>query len=86
MFLADFITNSKRLKFTRRQIKAFLAYARETGGRDVPSYKALKKMQARLKKQLGSPTIRKISAAGNIFYMNHIVSGLAQVCFFADNC
>jgi hypothetical protein len=79
MFLADLITNSKRLKFTRRQIRALLAYARETGSKDVPSYKSLRKTQAKMRNILGNPTVRKVSVLGNVFYMNRITSGLAQV-------
>jgi hypothetical protein len=80
MFLADLITNSKRLKFTRRQMRVLLAYARETQGEDIPSLKSIKKMQQRLKKKLGDPTARKVSPSGNIFYMNKMAEGIARVC------
>ncbi|KAB5589078.1 hypothetical protein CTheo_7477 [Ceratobasidium theobromae] len=78
MFLADLIMNSKRLKFTRRQMRVLLAYARETQGRGVPSLKSLKKTQSALKNKLGNPMIRKVSPNGNIFYMNQIIKGIAQ--------
>ncbi|EUC62448.1 hypothetical protein RSOL_420510, partial [Rhizoctonia solani AG-3 Rhs1AP] len=78
MFLADQLMNSRRLKFTRRQMRAVLAYARETGGRDIPSYKALRKAQAKMRNILGNPTARKVSCLGNVFYMNRITGGLAQ--------
>jgi hypothetical protein len=81
MFLADQLMNSRRLKFTRRQMRAVLAYARETGGRDIPSYKALRKAQAKMRNILGNPTTRKVSSLGNVFYMNCITGGLAQVFF-----
>jgi hypothetical protein len=80
MFLADLITNSRRLKFTRRQIRALLAYARETGGQDIPSYKSLRKTQAKMRNLLGNPTARKVSSVGNVFYMNRVMNGLTRVC------
>lgn len=84
MFLADLIMNSKRLKFSRRQMRVLLAYARETQGDDIPSLKTIKKMQQTLKKKLGNPTIRKISPNGNVFYINQIGQGIARVCSFAQ--
>ncbi|KAG8787398.1 hypothetical protein FRC12_015622 [Ceratobasidium sp. 428] len=78
VFLADLITNSKRLKFTRRQTRAMLSYARETGGRDIPSYKTLRKLQKKMKSHLGDPTVRKVSCTGNVFYMNRVTNSLVQ--------
>ncbi|CUA71593.1 Valine--tRNA ligase [Rhizoctonia solani] len=78
IFLADQLMNSLRTKFGRRQMRAALAYARETGGRDIPSYKTLRKAQARMRNILGNPTVRKVSYAGNVYYMNRVTSGLAQ--------
>ncbi|CAE6440442.1 unnamed protein product [Rhizoctonia solani] len=59
-------------------MRAALAFARETGSRDIPSYKALRKAQARMRNILGNPTVRKVSYAGNMYYMNRITSGLGQ--------
>ncbi|KAG9081358.1 hypothetical protein FS749_007718 [Ceratobasidium sp. UAMH 11750] len=78
MFLADLITNSKRLKFTRRHIRVLLAYARETRGEDIPTLKQLKKAQVALKHRLGNPTTRHVSPNGHVYYMNRIVHGIAQ--------
>ncbi|KAG9091071.1 hypothetical protein FRC06_000726 [Ceratobasidium sp. 370] len=78
IFLADLITNSKHLKFSRRQTYALLAYARETGGRDIPSYKTLRKTQKKLRTLLGDLTVHKVSSVGNVYYLNRVTAGLAQ--------
>ncbi|KAG8759812.1 hypothetical protein FRC11_001359 [Ceratobasidium sp. 423] len=78
MFLADELVNTPRLKFSRPQIQAVLAFARATGGQNIPSYRTLRRAQAKMRNILGNPTVRKVSCVGNVFYMNRITSGLAQ--------
>ncbi|KAG9081956.1 hypothetical protein FRC06_005316 [Ceratobasidium sp. 370] len=59
-------------------VRVLLAYARETRGEDIPTFKQLKKAQAALKHRLGNPKTRHVSPNGHIYYMNRIIQGIAQ--------
>jgi hypothetical protein len=81
MFLADVLFNASRLRFTRRQKRAILSFARQCGGVDVPALSALRKFQNSLNQKVGNPTSRYVSSLGNIFYLNEIGQSLAKVCY-----
>ncbi|KAF8599821.1 hypothetical protein BDV93DRAFT_448715 [Ceratobasidium sp. AG-I] len=78
MYLADIITNSQRVQFSRRHLEILLEYARQTGGKDIPTVSALKKAQKAIKSRIGDSTQRKVSASGTVYYLNTISNSLKQ--------
>lgn len=79
MFLTDVLFNCARLNFSRAQQEALLDWANELGAHDLPTMYGLYKYQKEMKKELGDPTCRQVSAQGNIWYLNEIGESLAKV-------
>lgn len=78
MYLADMLSHSRRTHFGRRHMQAVLEFARETRGKDVPSYKELRRFQEDLKSRVGNPTQRHTSSTGTVYYVNQIAESLKQ--------
>jgi len=70
---------SARLPFSEAQKRAILDWAREIGMKDVPSLYSIKKWQEKIEKNVGHPTEKVTSLAGNVFYMNNIGKAIAMV-------
>ncbi|KAJ7262385.1 hypothetical protein C8J57DRAFT_1719333 [Mycena rebaudengoi] len=71
MFLTDVLFSSPRLRFSRAQQKAVLAWGRDLGA-PVPTYITFRKTQGALLAEVGDPTVRQESGRGTVFYMNEI--------------
>ncbi|KAJ6458275.1 hypothetical protein C8R45DRAFT_1221656 [Mycena sanguinolenta] len=70
-FLTDVLFSSPRLRFSRAQQKAVLAWAKELGAQ-VPNYNAFRQTQEALLAEVGDPTQRQQSGRGNVWYLNEI--------------
>lgn len=79
MYLADLLCNSRRIHFGRRHIQAVLEFARETQGKEIPSYKELRRFQAALMEHVSNPTQQYQSPNGTVFYVNEIANSLKHV-------
>ncbi len=79
MMKTDILFSSPRLRFSRTQQEAVLAWGKELGARNVPSLYSLAKFQADSKRALGDPTVKVQTASGNVLYMNDPVKLLAKV-------
>lgn len=77
-FLTDLLFSSPRLRFSRKQQKTVLSWARELGAK-VPSYDSLHKYQDKLKEDCGNPTKRQESPQGHVWYLNEIGDATAKV-------
>lgn len=84
MYLADILFNSRRLNFSRPQMRAVLEFARQSGAKNVPSLSALQKLQRHLSSCLGNPEERHVSPGGTVFYVNKIAESLKQVSQVPD--
>lgn len=82
MFFIDLLDNMPRLRLSDDQIKAFLWVMRECGTPNVPSFKALRKLQAQLTKDIGMESELHVSSLGNGFFSNqpHTLFKLASIC------
>ncbi|CCO37924.1 hypothetical protein BN14_12084 [Rhizoctonia solani AG-1 IB] len=78
MYLADLLFSSRRLHFSREQMRAILEFARATGGQNIPSFSGLQKTQEKLKARVGDPTHRHVSPSGTTFHLNEILETLKQ--------
>ncbi|GJJ13679.1 hypothetical protein Clacol_007935 [Clathrus columnatus] len=78
MFLADLLFNSRELWFSQIQKSALLKYAHDVGGKDVPSLSTLEKLQEKLSKSFGKPTLEKKTRNHSIYYINDIGMILAK--------
>ncbi|CUA75357.1 putative membrane protein ycf78 [Rhizoctonia solani] len=88
MFLADILFTANRLEFSRKQAKAILAFARATGGKDVPTLSGLASTRKRMLEVTGNPTTRYESDTGHIFYVNEDISNpitRENMCFYAHD-
>ncbi|KAJ8502455.1 hypothetical protein ONZ45_g11746 [Pleurotus djamor] len=74
-FLLDLLDNFPRLRISGSLMKVFLWILRESG---VPSFDALRKQQALLRKTCGIPTLQNRSPKGNVYYMNDPRSIIAK--------
>lgn len=79
MFLTDVLFSSPRLRFSRAQQKAVLAWGRDLGA-PVPTYITFRKTQGALLAEVGDPTVRQESGRGTVFYMNEIGDSIKKVC------
>ncbi|CAE6538113.1 unnamed protein product [Rhizoctonia solani] len=78
MYLADIMFNSRRLHFSREQMRVILEFARATGGRNIPRFSALQKAQEKLKARVGDPTHRHVAPGSTVFHLNKISEMLKQ--------
>ncbi|KAH7322259.1 hypothetical protein B0J17DRAFT_582531 [Rhizoctonia solani] len=78
MYLADLISSSRWLNFLREQMRIILAFARTTGGQNIPRFLALQKTQEKLKSQVGDPTHHYVVPGGTVFHLNKIAETLKQ--------
>lgn len=75
----DILFSSPRLRFSREQQEAVLAWGRELGARDVPTLYSIEKFQSAALKSIGDPTRRVQADSGNVFYINSLVQAMARV-------
>jgi hypothetical protein len=71
MFMLDLLDNLPRLRLSDDHLKTILWVMRECGTPSVPSFSALRKMQARLTREVNIKTEPHTSSLGNHFFMNH---------------
>ena len=74
----DILFSSPRLRFSREQQEAVLAWGRELGARDVPTLYAVEKFQSLALEAVGNPTKRVQAESGNVFYINSLVHAMAR--------
>lgn len=79
MFLLDLLDNMPRLRLSDDHMKFIMWIMVELGVPNVPSLKALRKMQDTLDKNINVPTNQHLSMAGNVFYMNSCIDLCALV-------
>ncbi|KAJ6563490.1 hypothetical protein B0H10DRAFT_1929455 [Mycena sp. CBHHK59/15] len=72
MCFVDILDNLPRLRLSSSQIKMVLWIMRECGARDVPSFKALRATQKRIRDTCGIKTDPHKSDLGNLFYTNDV--------------
>ncbi|KAI6021802.1 hypothetical protein BKA83DRAFT_4055361 [Pisolithus microcarpus] len=77
-FLTELLFSSPRLPFSEPQKRAILSWAKELGARDVPSLYSLNSCHEEIKKLIGDPTKKVVSASGNVFYINDIANAIAK--------
>ncbi|KAI6017560.1 hypothetical protein BKA83DRAFT_4015195, partial [Pisolithus microcarpus] len=77
-FLTELLFSSPRLPFSEPQKRAILSWAKELGARDVPSLYSLNSCHEEIKKLIGDPMKKVISASGNVFYINDIANAIAK--------
>ncbi|THH10950.1 hypothetical protein EW146_g8209 [Bondarzewia mesenterica] len=70
MFMLDLLDNLPRLRLSDDHLKAIIWVMRECGTPNVPSFIALRKMQAKLTREVGVKTELHESALGNKFFSN----------------
>ncbi|KIJ51703.1 hypothetical protein M422DRAFT_157758, partial [Sphaerobolus stellatus SS14] len=63
------------------QMHAILWVMKESGSCDVPCLDTLHRVQEKLQKESGVPTIKSKSAQGNVFYVNDVAKQMAEVRF-----
>ncbi|EPS97810.1 hypothetical protein FOMPIDRAFT_1031788 [Fomitopsis schrenkii] len=78
MMKTDILFSSPRLRFSREQQEAVLAWGRELGARDVPTLYSIEKFQSAALKSIGDPTRRVQADSGNVFYINSLVQAMAR--------
>ncbi|KAJ7440424.1 hypothetical protein FB451DRAFT_1443354 [Mycena latifolia] len=71
MFMLDLLDSLPRLRLSDDHLKAIIWVMKECGTPNVPSFYALRKMQARLTRAVGLKPKHHTSALNNQFYMNH---------------
>ncbi|TFK45607.1 hypothetical protein OE88DRAFT_1639656 [Heliocybe sulcata] len=78
MMKTDILFSSPRLRFSRAQQQAVLAWGRDLGAKNVPSLHALHKFQAEALEAVGNPTVKVQAVSGNVFYMNEATHTIAK--------
>ncbi|KAJ3792663.1 hypothetical protein GGU11DRAFT_749747 [Lentinula aff. detonsa] len=73
-FLLDVLDNLPRLRLSSNHLKMILWIMRNSDPKDVPSYKALRDEQAKLRNLCGIPSIQYKSEQGDIYYLNDVVN------------
>lgn len=79
MFMLDLLDNLPRLRLSDDHMKTIMWVMRECGTPDVPSFSALRRLQAKLTKDVNIMPVHHTSSLGNQFYMNHPINLLALV-------
>lgn len=82
--MLDLLDNLPRLRLSDDQLKAIIWVMRECCTPNVPSFSALRKMQASLTKQVDIIPQLHTSLLGNHFYMNHpakLLSLVSQILY-----
>lgn len=82
MFLTDILFNSPRLWFSEMQKKVILCWGKDMGAVDVPTLKALQKIQETLSATIGNLTTAKRTCSRNLFYINEIYHAITKVSKF----
>ncbi|KAI5995587.1 hypothetical protein EDD15DRAFT_2134054, partial [Pisolithus albus] len=77
-FLTELLFSSPRLPFSEAQKRAILSWAKELGARDVPSLYSLNCCHEEIKKLVGDPTKKVVSASANVFYINDVANAIAK--------
>jgi hypothetical protein len=80
MFMLDLLDNLPRLRLSDDHLKTIIWVMQECGTPNVPSFAALRKMQAKLSREVGLSSVHHTSSLGNHFYMNHPLDLFALVC------
>lgn len=75
----DILFSSPRLRFSRSQQEAVLAWGKALGAQQVPSLYSLEKFRDESLKALGDPTITLETVSGNIMSINDPACLLAKV-------
>lgn len=70
MFLLDYLDSLPRLRLSDDHLKTILWVMKECGTPNVPSFTALRRMQAKLTTEMGMQSKRHASTLGNEFYNN----------------
>ncbi|TFY58531.1 hypothetical protein EVJ58_g6361 [Rhodofomes roseus] len=70
--------SSPRLRFSRAQQEAILAWGKDLGARDVPSLYGVEKFQREALESLGNPTVKVTATSGNVYYRNTIRDTIAK--------
>ncbi|KAJ3978496.1 hypothetical protein F5890DRAFT_1397533, partial [Lentinula detonsa] len=73
-FLLDVLDNLPRLRLSSNHLKMILWIMWNSDPKDVPSYKALRDEQAKLRNLCGIPSIQYKSEQGDIYYLNDVVN------------
>lgn len=81
MFFVAFLDSQPRLRLSDDLLKSILWVMKECGTPNVPSFSALRKLQAKLKAVIGPASQRHVSTLGNKFYMNSAAQIFRLVCF-----
>jgi hypothetical protein len=81
MMMLDILDNLPRLRMSSNLFRMVLWVLKESGLSNVPSYEALRKLQADLRKRCGTEPTECKSSLGNIFYVNDIPETVARVRF-----
>lgn len=77
--MLDILDNLPRLRMSSNQFRVILWILKESGVRDVPSYKGFRKMQSSLGDLCGSTPKLYTSSIGNHFYVKDIRESVARV-------
>ncbi|OBZ79989.1 hypothetical protein A0H81_00442 [Grifola frondosa] len=78
MMKTDILFSSSRLRFSRAQQEAVLAWGKDLGAKEVPSLYALNKFQQNALDAVGDPTVKVRAVSGNVFYMNSVCRAIAK--------
>ncbi|KAI0631687.1 hypothetical protein C8Q77DRAFT_1030108, partial [Trametes polyzona] len=78
LFATHFLFSSASLRFSEAQKLAVLNWGRALQAVDVPSLYAVKKVSDRIEKVVGNPTVKVVSACGNVFYLNQVHAAIAK--------
>lgn len=81
MFFVAFLDSQPRLRLSDDHLKSILWVMKECGTPNVPSFSALRKLQARLKSVIGPASQHHVSTLGNEFYMNSAAQIFRLVSF-----
>lgn len=80
MCYLDIIDNLPRLRLSSSQMKMILWLLRECGAKDVPSFKALRATQKRVRNQCSVSLNASKSDQGNLFHTTDLRDLIARVC------
>ncbi|KAH9946546.1 hypothetical protein B0H21DRAFT_808883 [Amylocystis lapponica] len=78
MMKTDILFSSPRLRFSRAQQEAILAWGKDLGARDVPSHYRIEKFQKEALEAVGNPTVKVTAASGNVFYVNTVTQAMVK--------